>query len=234
MESESDTARVEVVACSFLGSGASGIEFRVHHRMSEPTSKSLLDLIAGRRGHFQLESGHHSELWFDLDALFAVPGRIAPFVSQLTESLRSHNVAAVCGPLLGGAFLAQLVAQRLDVEFCFTERRMPQGAAGLYGASYHLPTAFIRRVRNQRIAMVDDVMSAGSALRGTYTELQSHDATPVVAAALMILGNTGADFFAEQHVAVEAVVRENYLHWLPNECPHCAAGTPLENVAAIV
>ncbi|HEV7683058.1 MAG TPA: phosphoribosyltransferase family protein [Pyrinomonadaceae bacterium] len=202
--------------------------------MSEPKSTSFLDLIAGRRGHFQLESGHHSELWFDLDTLFAAPGRIAPFVTQLTDSLRPYNVAAVCGPLLGGAFLAQLVAQDLDVEFCFTERRMPQAAAGLYTASYHLPTAFIARVRGQRSAMVDDVMSAGSALRGTYRELQSHGATPVVAGALMILGNTGADFFAEQDLAVAAVVRENYLHWLPNECPHCAAGTPLENVGGIV
>jgi orotate phosphoribosyltransferase len=194
---------------------------------------SFLDLIAGRRGHFQLESGHHSGLWFDLDALFAVPGRIAPFVDQLAELLRPYNVAAVCGPLLGGAFLAQLVAQKLEVEFYFTERRMPQGAAGLYSASYHLPTAFIPRVRSQRIAMVDDVMSAGSALRGTYTELQSHDAMPVVASALMILGNTGADFFAEQHIAVEGVIRENYLHWLPNECPHCSAGAPLENIGGI-
>ena len=202
--------------------------------MTKPTAPSFLDLIAGRRGHFQLESGHHSELWFDLDALFAVPGRIAPFVNQLTESLRPHNVAAVCGPLLGGAFLAQLVAQRLGVEFCFTERRMPQGAVGLYSASYHLPPAFVPRVSNQRIAMVDDAMSAGSALRATYTELLSHNATPVVAGALMVLGNTGADFFAEQHIAVEAVVRENYLHWLPNACPHCAAGMPLENVAAMV
>jgi orotate phosphoribosyltransferase len=202
--------------------------------MSEPTSTSFLNLIAGRRGHFQLESGHHSELWFDLDALFALPGRIAPFINQLAESLRPYNVAAVCGPLLGGAFLAQLIAQKLDVEFCFTERRMPQEAARLYSASYHLPTAFIPRVRSQRIAMVDDVMSAGSALRGTYTELQSHGATPVVAGALMILGNTGADFFGEQHLAVEAVVRENYSIWLPSECPHCAAGMPLENVAATV
>ncbi|HEV7747600.1 MAG TPA: phosphoribosyltransferase family protein [Pyrinomonadaceae bacterium] len=199
--------------------------------MNQPSATSFLDLIAGRRGHFQLESGHHSELWFDLDALFAVPGQIAPFVSQLTESLRPHNVAAVCGPLLGGAFLAQLVAQILDVEFCFTERRMPPVAVGLYAASYHLPSAFIPRVRGRRIAMVDDVMSAGSALRGTYTELQSHGATPVVAGALMILGNTGSDCFDRQHVAVEAVVRENYSHWLPNECPHCAAGAPLENVA---
>ena len=200
--------------------------------MTKPVAILFLELIAGRRGHFQLESGHHGELWFDLDALFAVPDRIAPFVSQLAESLRPYNVAAVCGPLLGGAFLAQLVAHRLNVEFCFTERVMPRDATGFYQASYRLPEAYAARVRGRRIAMVDDVMSAGSALRGTYTELQTHGAIPVVAGALMVLGNTGSDYFAVRQVAVEAVVREDYSIWLPNECPLCADETPLENVAA--
>lgn len=200
--------------------------------MTKPAATSFFELTSARRGHFQLESGHHSELWFDLDALFAVPNRIGPFVSQLTELLRSYNVAAVCGPLLGGAFLAQRVAQALDIEFCFTERVMPRDATGLYQASYVLPSGFSARVHGRRVAMVDDVMSAGSALRGTYTELQTHGAVPLVAGALMVLGNKGADFFAEQQVAVEAVVREDYSLWLPSDCPLCAAGTPLENVGA--
>ena len=200
--------------------------------MNKPTATSFFELTARRRGHFQVESGHHSELWFDLDALFAVPRRIDPFVSQLTDSLRPCNVAAVCGPLLGGAFLAQLIAQALDVEFCFTERVMPRNATGLYQASYVLPAAFTARIRGRRIAMVDDVMSAGSALRGTYNELQTLGAIPAVAGALMVLGSTGTDFFAKQQVAVEAVVRESYSLWLPSECPLCAAGTRLENVGA--
>jgi len=218
MESQPVVARFEVFASKFL--------------MTTPAATSLFESTAGRRGHFQLESGHHSELWFDLDAVFAVPGLISPFVQQLAESLRSYDVAAVCGRLLGGAFLAQLVAHERDVDFCFTERVMPRDATGLYQASYLLPTAFDARVHGRRIAMVDDVMSAGSALRGTYTELQTHGAAPVVAGALMVLGTTGADFFAEQQVAVEAVVRESYSLWLPSECPLCIAGKPLENVGA--
>src|SRR4029077_1821944 len=99
--------------------------------MTKPAATSFFELTAARRGHFQLESGHHSELWFDLDALFAVPGRIDPFVKQRVEPLRSYDVAAVCGPLLGGALLAQLIAHTLDVEFCFTERMMPHEASGL-------------------------------------------------------------------------------------------------------
>lgn len=192
----------------------------------------FLNLIAGRRGHFWLESGHHSALWLDLDPLFAEPHRINPFVAELTGAIRSYEVAAVCGPLLGGAFLAQLVAHALAVEFCFTERVMPSHAEGLYRASYRLPPALAGRLRGKRLAMVDDVMSAGSALRGTHSELQAHGALPVVAGALLVLGSRGADYFAQHGVAVEAVFRDEYEMWLPSECPLCEAGLPLENVAA--
>jgi orotate phosphoribosyltransferase len=200
--------------------------------MSDTTASAFLELVAGRRGHFQLESGHHSGLWLDLDPLFAEPRRIAPFVAALTSALRPHDVSAVCGPLLGGAFLAQLVAHALDVEFCFTERVMPAKAFGLYRARYLLPSAFAARLRGKRVAMVDDVMSAGSALRGTYAELQAHGAAPVVAGALLVLGSTGAAFFAEHGVAVEAVDRDDYDLWLPADCPLCAASMPIEDVAA--
>jgi adenine/guanine phosphoribosyltransferase-like PRPP-binding protein len=136
--------------------------------------------------------------------------------------------------LLGGAFLAQLVAHALGVEFCFTERIMPSRVEGLYGASYRLPPAFAARLARQRVAMVDDVMSAGSALRGTYTELQAHSAVPVVVGALLVLGSIGTTFFAQRGVAVEAVARDEYQLWTPAECPLCVASLPLEDVAAPV
>ncbi|MBA3498342.1 MAG: orotate phosphoribosyltransferase [Gemmatimonadales bacterium] len=195
--------------------------------MAEPILPAFLDLVDARRGHFQLESGHHGELWLDLDALFANPGRIAPFVAHLTDQLRRHAPDVICGPLLGGAFLAQLVAHALDVEFCFTESRAADRADRLYQIRYELPRAYRGRVRGRRVAMVDDVMSAGSALRGTYAELLAHGAVPVAAAALLILGDVGAGFFTREHVAVEGVARGEYQLWTPDECPRCAAGQPL-------
>jgi len=200
--------------------------------MSETKVAAFLDLVAGRRGHFRLESGHHSKFWLDLDPLFAEPRRIEPFVATLASLLRPYDIAGVCGPLLGGAFLAQLVAHALALEFYFTERVMLSQNGELYQARYRLAPAFTARIRGKRIAMVDDVMSAGSALRGTYAELQAHDAVPVVAGALLVFGSTGADFFAHCGVAVEAVVREEYEMWLPADCPLCVEGQPLENVAA--
>ena len=70
----------------------------------------MLKALPARRGHFLLESGYHTDLWFTLDALFVAPKDIAPRVVALAELLRPYSISAVCGPLLGGAFLAQAVA----------------------------------------------------------------------------------------------------------------------------
>ena len=200
--------------------------------MSATGTGALLDLVSARRGHFRLESGHHGALWLDLDALFASPRRIEPFVAELAAALAPYEPTLVCGPLLGGAFLAQLVAGALDVEFCFTERVMPAERPGLWSARYRLPRAFTTRVEGRRVAIVDDVMSAGSALRGTYAELKTHGAHPVVAAALLVLGTGGLDFFAGQGIPVVSVARDDYRLWLPEECPLCRGGEPLEDPSA--
>ena len=196
--------------------------------MADASKQAFHDMATGRRGHFQLESGHHGALWLDLDPLFAEPSRIAPFADALAGLLRPFDVHVVCGPLLGGAFLAQLVARLLDAEFCFTERVAPGGAGGLYRARYVMPPALRSRVHGRRVAMVDDVMSAGSALRGTYAELRAHGALPVVAGALLQLGDTGAGYFHGEAVAVRAVLHDDYEVWPPSGCPLCAVGEPLE------
>ena len=194
-------------------------------------TETFLQLAGGRRGHFGLESGHHSRLWLDLDGVFADLGRIEPFVEALADALRGYRASVICGPLVGGAFLAQLLAQRLGAEFCFAERVIPAEASGLYRARYRLPPALAQRVAGRRVAIVDDVMSAGSALRGTYADLQTHGADCVVAGALLVLGTTGADFFAREDVPVEASERQPFEIWEPAGCPLCAAGVPLEEMA---
>ena len=178
-----------------------------------------------------MESGYHSALWLDLVPLFADVHRIAPFVGRLAAELRPLRADAVCGPLTGGAFLAQLLAHELGVEFWLTERIVPTDSQGMYQVRYALPTSLAARAKARRVAIVDDVMSAGSALRGTLAALDAHGATTVAAGALLILGDVGASLFTERGIPVIAVAREAYSSWLPAHCPLCAEGVPLEQVA---
>lgn len=86
----------------------------------------ILKALPAWRGHFLLESGYHTDLWFTLDALFVAPHDMAQQVSALAELLRPYSISAVCGPLLGGAFLAHAVAAHLSLRFYFSRRCPPR------------------------------------------------------------------------------------------------------------
>jgi orotate phosphoribosyltransferase len=77
---------------------------------SEPLHEELLALLVRRRGHFRLESGHHGDVWLDLDPLFLRPTRLRRFAAALALGFANLAIEGVCGPQAGGAFVAQAVA----------------------------------------------------------------------------------------------------------------------------
>ena len=202
--------------------------------MGQDMTQEFLSLVAARRGHFQLESGYHAALWLDLDPLFLQPARLRPFVAELAAGLQGYDLAGVCGPLLGGAFLAQTLASSLGVEFFFTERTTPSEPGGLYRVQYGLPPALRDRALGKRIAIVDDVISAGSAVRGSYTELQAWGAQPVVVGALLLLGSVAQRYFEAERVPLKAAVQMDFDAWVPADCPLCAEQVILEDPTALV
>jgi orotate phosphoribosyltransferase len=190
-------------------------------------TEAVLSLMSARTGHFPLESGHHGELWLELDTLFWEPTAVEPPARRLAELIRPHAPDVVCGPLVGGAFLAQLVAMRLGVRFCHTER-VSAGDGGLYAATYRLPGALADRLRGLRVAVVDDVVNAGSSVRATLAALTQAGARPVALGALLTLGSTPATVAAAAGLPLETVAtRENEI-WEPQRCPRCANGEPLQ------
>jgi orotate phosphoribosyltransferase len=189
----------------------------------------VLDALPARRGHFLLESGYHTDLWLTLDGMFADTRALAPLVADLATRLRPHAPAAVCGPLLGGAFLAQAVATVLGVGFYFTEPDPAPAGPGLFRAKYRLPDELRRRAGGERVAVVDDVISAGSSVRATADALSAAGASTVAVGALLLLGGAAEAHFTEQGVPVEAVGRSSFSLWKPDECPLCRAGVALED-----
>lgn len=199
--------------------------------MSEDLAREILDLVTGREGHFRLESGHHAGLWLDLDTLFLDPHRVRPLVGAMVRALRTHRPDAVCGPLVGGAFVARALSSSMGIGFLFTERVLPAERAGMYAAAYRLPAGLAGRVAGKRVAVVDDVISAGSAVRGTCAELRAHGAEVVVVGALLRMGQQAKGLFDAEGVPMVAVAERAYDVWPPSQCPLCAAGRPLEDVA---
>jgi len=188
----------------------------------------LLSSVHGRQGHFRLESGHHGDRWLQLERLCLHSREIRLFAARLAAQLAHYEIEVVCGPLVEGAFVGLLVSLELGCDFVYAERFADETPEGLFPVEYRLPKALQPAVKDKRVAIVNDVISAGSAVRGTFFDLQSLGARVVVIGALLTLGESISAFAAEHRVALELLERMPNHLWTPSECPLCAAGMPLE------
>ena len=189
----------------------------------------VFDLLSARSGHFLLESGHHGDLWLDLEMLCLRPTALQPLASELARRLSGIGVEIICGPLVEGAFVALLAAAELNVEFTYAERFTRPSPYGLFPAGYRIPASVRARFRGKRVAIVNDVINAGSAVKGAFADLQNCAAQVVAIGSLLVLGTAAAEFAAEKNVALIALAtRDNHL-WTPAECPLCADWVPLDD-----
>jgi orotate phosphoribosyltransferase len=192
--------------------------------------EELFRLLSPRKGHFLLESGHHGDLWLEIPRLYARPRRLRGLAAELARRLAGHGVEAVCGPLVEGAFLAQMVAEELDVAFCYAEQFARSPADGLFPIGYRVPGPLRPIVRERVVAVVDDVINAGSAVRGAFADLQARGARPAVIGALMVLGSSASEFAVSQGVPLVSLAAWPNRLWAPSACPLCASGAPLESL----
>jgi orotate phosphoribosyltransferase len=81
------------------------------------------------------------------------------------------------------------------------------------------------------VAIVNDVIAAGSAVRATLADLRACGAEPVAIGALLVLGDSAERYAAEQGVALERLAAREHAQWEPEACPLCAAGEPLEDLS---
>jgi orotate phosphoribosyltransferase len=189
----------------------------------------VVRLLPRRKGHFRLESGHHGDLWLDLELLCLRPEPVRRLAAQIAARLAAHNVEAVCGPLIEGAFVALTVAAELGVIFTYAEPFAGEQSDELFSAQYRLPRALRDVVRGKPVAIVNDVINAGSAIRGTFADLKACGAVPVAIGTLAVLGESAAKFAADQKLRLEMLASLPNEIWTPAECPLCARGIPLED-----
>ncbi|HZF33144.1 MAG TPA: phosphoribosyltransferase [Candidatus Angelobacter sp.] len=179
--------------------------------------------VSAARGHFRYESGHHGDLWLDLDELLVDARRVRDWATELARRAVGCRPDIVCGPLTGGAFVAQFVAAELGIGFAYAERLKSETAA----VRYRIAEPLRAIVRGKRVLLADDAVNAGSALTATLTDLREHGAEPVGFASLLALGDA-ATRMARQHGApfftILSLAREL---WSPEECPLCRAAAPL-------
>jgi orotate phosphoribosyltransferase len=168
----------------------------------------------------------------DLETLCNRPWLLKEPVSRIAGHLAGLKIDAVCGPLVEGAFLGLLVAAELEVPFSYSERFSRTAKEGLFPVGYRVPASLREGLRGKRVAIVNDVINAGSAVIGTYEDLHRCGASVVAIGALLVLGSAASEFAGKHGIDLFSLDTQPNNLWTVGECPLCRAGIPLQDVAA--
>ncbi|MEP7054923.1 MAG: hypothetical protein ABI912_06715 [Actinomycetota bacterium] len=169
-----------------------------------------------RRGHFAFAADFHGDTWLDLDALLADATCLRGYADGLALMLAAYSPDTVCGPLDGGAFVAQFVAARIGASFAYNSSDNSFGT--IRGAD----------VFDRGDVVVDDAINAGTAVRATVAALRTAGARVLAIGSLITClpdgGRVGDALGVPQHhlLGIDTEL------WTAADCPQCAAGIPVE------
>lgn len=163
-------------------------------------------------GHFILSSGKHSPNYVQCAKLFEYPEAGEKTGTMLGEKIKEYNPTVVIGPAMGGIILSYEVAKSLGVRSLFTERKdeimmLRRG----FSVSKH-----------DRVAIVEDVVTTGGAVREVIKLLKSLDVEVVCIGSIVDRSAGKADF----GVPFKKLIDLNFPVYEADNCPLCKNGTP--------
>jgi orotate phosphoribosyltransferase len=193
--------------------------------MSAPSTSSsdydLLDVLreagALKEGHFLLSSGRHSDQYVEKFDLLRNPKATERACRAIAERFRFESIDVVVGPTTGGIILAFEVGRQLGCLAAYAERR----SDGSTGREFRRGTTFLP---DQRVLVVDDILTTGGSVRETLTALQNE---PVNIAAISVLVDRSGGKVTFGDVPLVALSTLDVKTWDPAECPLCAERVPV-------
>jgi orotate phosphoribosyltransferase len=167
-------------------------------------------------GHFLLKSGRHAGRYLEKFLVLQHPRYGVELCRRFAEVLAPYDPTLVVGPTTGGVLLSFETARQLggSVRAAFAEPVASGGRA-------------LRRgwegVSDERVALVDDILTTGASLVETVGAVRAAGVEPVAAAVMVDRSVEPVELGFPLH----ALGRIEIPSWEPDACPLCADGVPL-------
>jgi len=178
--------------------------------------KRILDMFRERgallEGHFVLSSGRHSREYLQCAKALEFPADANALGREIAELFVDHDIETVASPAIGGLVIGYAVASAMNVRFLWTERQ---------NGEMTLRRGFELK-RNERILVVEDVITTGGSTRECIAELERNGGQVAAAASIIDRSNGKADVGVRRKALVEMDVES----FAADECPMCAEGIP--------
>jgi orotate phosphoribosyltransferase len=193
--------------------------------LADPRAASIEAMFeaagALRRGHFALKSGRHSDRYLEKFAVLQFPSLAVEIGRRLAASLASHDPTLVVGPTTGGVLLAFETARHLQEQLGHTVR-------GIFAEPVGPGQRALRRGwpvgGDDRIVLVDDILTSGASVRETVGAVGAAGGTPLAATVIVDRSTATVDV----GVPLGALARIEIASWEADSCPLCAANVALE------
>jgi orotate phosphoribosyltransferase len=161
-------------------------------------------------GHFVLTSGLHSAVYLQCALVLQHPREAEEFGRSIAAHFQDAKIQIVASPAIGGLIIGHEVARALGTRFIWTERE--NGVMVLRRGFSVSP--------DERILVVEDVVTTGGSTRETVAALQAQDAN-VIGAASIIDRSAG---IAEVGVPRVALATLDVAAVEPFDCDACKRG----------
>jgi orotate phosphoribosyltransferase len=178
--------------------------------------KMLRDLRVLQKGHFVLNSGLHSEYYFEKFRILENPDAAVTLCGIIADKFEGTPVDWVIGPTTGGIVIAYEVARQLGKHAGFAEER--EGRR-IVGRGFN--------IKNRDVLIVDDVMTTGKSIVETIDAVKAKGGNVV---GIAVLIDRTANEMPFEYFATYRQVVENYE---AASCPLCKKKVPLSKLGGI-
>lgn len=167
-------------------------------------------------GHFLLKSGRHAARYLEKFLVLQHPRYGVEICRRFADALAPYRPTLVVGPTTGGVLLSFETARQLggEVRAAFAEP-VAEGGRALRRGWEIAP--------DERVVIVDDILTTGASLVETLEAVRSAGAEPVAAAVIVDRSTTPVDLGLPLHGLGTLEIPS----WPADECPLCAQGVPM-------
>jgi orotate phosphoribosyltransferase len=166
-------------------------------------------------GHFLLKSGRHAARYLEKFLVLQHPRFGVELCRRLADALAPYSPTLVVGPTTGGVLLSFETARQLGGSTRAAFAEPIEGGRALRRGWAVAP--------NERVAIVDDILTTGASLLETVEAVRAAGVEPVAAAVLVDRSTEPVELGFPLH----ALGRIEISSWKADACPLCTDGTPL-------
>ena len=165
------------------------------------------------RGHFQLTSGRHSNVYLEKFRLLERPEVVEQVGRKMAVEVSGFKIDIVLGAAIGGILISSATAKALGTKGIFAERKDGQ---------LDLRRGFELN-RGDRVLVVEDIVTTGGSVRELLDIVDINGAETAAVVCLADRTEEGVDFGC----VTKALMRFPAVSWELEECPLCKENEPL-------